>query len=871
MKRNLEAAAGQRYQLIVVGGGVTGACVARDAAMRGLSVLLLEKDDFAGATSAASSKLIHGGLRYLQNFEIGLVRTSLKERRIWSQNAPHLVQPLTFLLPTRQGGFKSRMVQSVGLRLYDWLAYDRSREERPEKALPDHKKLSREEVLTLEPGLASDDLTGAMMFYDYQMVSPERLALECILDAVEHGAHVANYAEATRFLHDDNRITGVEVRDRRPPAPAEGHATYRIEGGLVINAAGPWADLIMGKLREGEPAAGPGRHLIRSKGIHLVTRSLTNGHAIAIVDEHAHFFILPWRGHSLLGTTDTVYQGDPDKVHVSERDIVDFLSVVNRGYPAAKLRRSDVQFFYAGLRPIVEKNPAEETAESDQQDAYTASRAAEVYDHEEEEGLPGVITAIGGKWTTSRNLAESVVVLAVKKLDAGRRPCTTESTPTYGGRMEDFAAFSEAAVADHPALPAHAIRHLARNYGSRLDDIATFAENDPALAQPVAKQLPDIAAEIVHAVRHEMAYTLDDVLFRRTGLGTLGSPGRDAVARVADIMGKELGWDAAVRTREIDRVMGKFSTWSRTRAIVNPWAWGNRTRTIWPEIEAKLARAIGPVDAVFTDTPMAATRLTREALQEGFEQILAVGGDGTINEVVNGFFDNGTLINRESILAVLATGTGRDFRRSFGIPDSLDEQIDRLATSEIHSTDLGRLTYTDDEGRQQMRYFDNIASFGLSGAVDRAVNELTWGKKFSGRAAFQWGLLKALATYRNQAVRLRVDDSFEQEGKLTVAAVCNGRYFGSGMYIAPNAQPDDGLFDIVVLGDVSKWYLLRRVPLIYRGGHLDDPHVTVVRGRKVVAEPADGATNIMLDVDGETPGHLPATFEIVPNALYLRY
>ena len=886
MKRDLEAMSAKTYDLVIVGGGITGACIARDASLRGLSVALVERRDFASATTSASSKLIHGGLRYLQNLELGLVRESLRERRLWSNTAPHMVDPLTFLMPITSRRIKDRLVRAIGLTLYDWLAYDRNRLDDPEKSIPAHKKLNRKEVLALEPGLASEGLTGAMIFYDYQMYSPERLALECILSAVEAGADAANYAEVVEFLRADGRVTGVRVRDHLGTGGASDGPDasempeHLVHGRLVVNAAGPWADILMGFLhkdKQGVPQ--PSKHLIRSKGIHVLTRSLTHGYAIAVPYEHGHFFILPWRGHSIIGTTDTVFKGDPDGVHVTEKDIINFLAVVNKGFPGAKLHRSDVLYFYCGLRPIVdqstsedEKEPASEPGapKADEPDSYTASRASEIYDHEVEEGVPGILTVIGGKWTTSRNLAEKVVDLVLTKLDKPKAAGTTDHVPTYGGAVGRFTQYRQEAVLRHADLPAPLVENLAKNYGSHMEEVLALTQENPQLLEQLSDRFPDIAAEVVYAVRNEMAETLEDVLFRRTGLGTIGTPGDKAVNRVAEIMAQELNWDAAALARQVGQVIRHFTSWGRTRAIVNPHSYGDRTGTAWPAIERKLIHAIGPVEAVFTDGPSSATRLTRQALKDGMEQIIAVGGDGTINEVVNGFIENDRPINPDAVLAVLTSGTGRDFRRTFSIPDTVDDQIERLAASEIRSIDLGKLTFIGDSGKEEVRYFGNIASFGLSGATDRSVNELTHAKRFGGKFAFQWGMLKALLTYRNQPVRIRIDDAFDQVVNVSTVAVCNGQFFGSGMHIAPNAVPDDGLFDVVMIADIGIVSLLLNVGSIYKGEHLSKPSVSVIRGRRVIALPVEGAREVLLDVDGEAPGRLPATFEIIPTAICFR-
>jgi len=550
MERDLKSMEAKTYDLLVVGGGVTGACILRDAALRGLSAALVEKNDFSCATSAATSKLVHGGVRYLWNREFKLVWTALRERRIWSDIAPHMVDPLTFVIPTMGFGLKSRMVLDIALRFYDGLAYSRSRMSDPDKRIPGHRNLNRGEAVALEPGLESAKLTGAMLYPDCQMYSPERLGLECILQAAAEGADVANYAKVIEFTRESDRITGAKVRDE-----ATGQGEFTIKSRLTVNAAGPWADILMGMLQHGKP----GRRLIRSKGIHLITRSLTQRHAVIILVRPEPFFILPWRGYSIIGTTDTVYDGDPDAFGVTEKDITNFLAVVNKGYPKAKLDRSDVLHFYGGMRPLVDKASKVTRRKRGSDDSRWASRAAEVYDHEVNDGLKGVLSAIGGKWTTSRHLAEEVVDLAVAKLGVTAKPCATDHTPTYGGDVGRFAEFAGRAVAKHNTLPTVVVENLAKNYGSRMGDVLTLTEDNPRLTEQLCGRFPDIAAQVVHCVRQEMALTVEDVLFRRTGLGTIGSPGDAAIAKITNIMARELGWGRAERAAQIDRARARFT------------------------------------------------------------------------------------------------------------------------------------------------------------------------------------------------------------------------------------------------------------------------------------------------------------------------
>ncbi|MFM1918613.1 MAG: aerobic glycerol-3-phosphate dehydrogenase [Candidatus Hydrogenedentota bacterium] len=535
------------YDLVVVGGGITGACVARDAALRGLSVALVDKGDFGHATTAASSKLIHGGLRYLRYLQFGVVRDSLHERRVWANTAPHLIEPMTFLVPTFDARAYRRMELAAALTAYDLLSFDRNRLLDPDKHIGRHRVYSREQAIAIEPALESTRLSGAMTFTDYQMYSPERLSLECVLDAVTHGADVANYAEVKRFLVEERRVHGVEVADG-----LRGGAMHTLRGRMVVNACGAWADMYLGELGSTRQP----RRLIRSKGIHLLTRPLTRSHGLGIQTDKAHFFIIPWRGHSLIGTTDTLFQGNPDECRVLEQDIADFLAIVNEALPGLGLGRADVQYFYAGLRPIVDM---EAKPGKDEGGTYEASRAAEVYDHEAHDGLAGGITAIGGKWTTSRSLARKVVDLAFRRMGRKPPPCTTDVTPTHGGATGPFEPFVREALARHAGQPAGLVQHLARNYGTRMDALLELAGQQPDWAAPLAQGYMDIGAQVAHAVREEMAVTLDDVLFRRTGLGTLGYPGDAGMERVSGILAGLLDWDAEERRAQVEGAMARYA------------------------------------------------------------------------------------------------------------------------------------------------------------------------------------------------------------------------------------------------------------------------------------------------------------------------
>ncbi len=552
MRRDIAAMAAREHDLVIVGGGIAGVMTAWDAATRGLSVALVEKEDFAAATTAGSSKLIHGGLRYLANLEISLVREALRERRIWSAIAPHMVFPLPFLVAVRDGGLASRLGFGAALSLYDLLAYDRNRLDDPDKHLPGHRWLSPAEAEARARILDADALSGGILYWDCRMPFPERLCLAAVASAAAAGAHVANHARAAALVIEPGpggspRVAGVEIEDRLTGA----RATIRARA--VLNAAGPWADAVMGW--GAEQGAAPPRRLARSKGIHLIVRDLTGDTAVAArSDRHGHVFVLPWRDHSIVGTTDTPFDADPDDLAVTEADIARLLDKANDGFPALGLTRADVIHAYAGLRALAVPADAADT------DTYAASRAAEIVDHGAEGGPAGLFSALGGKWTTARHLAERLTDRVFRTLDRRAPPCRTADTPIAGGDTGRYAEFEDDLVRGRPDLAEAIVRRLARHYGTIAQDLidTALAEHGPAALAPLAPDLAPAAhatdAEIRHAARHEMAPTLADVVLRRTALGALGDPGRRALDAAAAVMAEEFGWDRARMLEEVAAV-----------------------------------------------------------------------------------------------------------------------------------------------------------------------------------------------------------------------------------------------------------------------------------------------------------------------------
>lgn len=532
MKRFIEQHTDQVFDIVVIGGGITGAAVAYEAAARGFSVALVEKGDFGGATSAATSKLIHGGLRYLANFELGLVRESLRERRTLENIAPNLVYPLPFLVPLYNTRERSKWVIEPGMIIYDLLSYDKGFTWDRSKRLPIHRYLSAAQVRQLEPIVNGTELTGAVLYYDCANLSPERLTLAFVRSAARHGAAVANYARAEDFVRQGKGIAGVVVRDLLTGQ------TTTVRGAVTINCGGPWADLLL-DIARGKPGA---QHVRRSEGIHIITRALSNRYAIGgLTPDGRPCNIIPWRGHSLIGTTDREYIGDPDAWQMTREKIEAFIGEVNASFGNPELIcYQDVLYAYGGLRPLVDDQG---------QDVHQASRRYEIYDNEKD-GLPGLITVEGGKYTTSRRLAENVMNTLVRK--RGGRPENGLTARKYlaGCEIRDMEAFLADTKAAYTGFSLATLDTLVRYYGTEFGRVLDLACREPRYAQTLNAD-GELAAQVVVAVRDEMARTLTDVLIRRTGIGTLGHPGADVLAAAAQIAAEELGWSDERTAQEL--------------------------------------------------------------------------------------------------------------------------------------------------------------------------------------------------------------------------------------------------------------------------------------------------------------------------------
>jgi glycerol-3-phosphate dehydrogenase len=510
----------ERFDVVVVGGGITGAGVALDAASRGYAVALVEKADYASGTSSRSSKLVHGGLRYLQNFDLGLVREALLERQLMVRLAPHLVRPLPFVVPAFDGARPDRML-GVGLNLYDAMGRGRRRDDgdwEPER----HRVVGGDEVAELLPALAARAPTSGYLFYDCQ-TDDARLVLTVLAEAERFGAVCANRVEVVDLLDDGGRTRGVCVRDTLSGE------RFDVRAENVVNATGVWADRLRPEELHDEaevPRIRPAR------GTHVtLARAALPLDAAAIVPAGSGraIFALPWLGSTLVGTTDNEYDADElDHVRPDEGDVAYLLDAVNDFF-GVELGRGDTTGAYAGVRPLI--------STGDPKKSVDISRKAELY-----ETSSGMITITGGKLTTWRRMAKMAVDRLVER-EARTAPCRTDEIPL--GQ-----AIAAGELPRVEGVPDGAYAHLAARYGHAARDVLAVAAERGELAQPiVAGGPPDLLAEAAHAARREQATTVGDALLRRTRLGLLAArqvadPEGETARRVAVAIGDELGWDA---------------------------------------------------------------------------------------------------------------------------------------------------------------------------------------------------------------------------------------------------------------------------------------------------------------------------------------
>ncbi|MGB5738551.1 MAG: glycerol-3-phosphate dehydrogenase [Woeseia sp.] len=510
------------FDVVVIGGGINGAGIARDAAMRGFKILLLEAEDFGGGTSSWSSRLIHGGLRYLEYGEIPLVYESLHERGTLRTIAPHLVKPLRLIIPLYRGGHRARWMVRLGMLAYDILSF--------KKSLPRHEMMSVEEVTEQATAIRQEALLGGASYYDAQVSFAERLVVENILSAAAAGADVRNYSPVSALQLASGGAHRVQFTQ------GAGGEVHEARARSIVNAAGPWVDQVLRETNQAMP-----RLMGGTKGSHIVINTFVGGPQDALYVEAASdgrpMFIIPWNGQYLVGTTDLRYDGDPRDARATFDEVDYLLETVNELFPKAHLGRKNVNYAYSGVRPLpyVAKGP---------EGAITRKHI--IFQHKPN----AVFSIIGGKLTTYRNLAEQVVDELQSVLHHNKGRCTTADVPLPGGIASDVA------LPNVPMLNVKGRHRLHDLYGARVGRLAELCLEYPACAEVIDERHEVLAAEVIMAIRDEFAQTLIDLMHRRLMIGLAADQGCTAAPAVAEAAARELGWDEARTNAELAALDG---------------------------------------------------------------------------------------------------------------------------------------------------------------------------------------------------------------------------------------------------------------------------------------------------------------------------
>jgi glycerol-3-phosphate dehydrogenase len=527
MQREPDALTGRTFDLLVIGGGIYGLSIAYDAAQRGLSTALVDRADFGSGASFNHLRTIHGGLRYLQTLDLPRARESAIERRVFATIAPHAVRPIPFALPLYRSIAITAM--RVGFMLDRLVAFDRNRGVIPSHQLPGGRVVAHD-ALRRFPGLHRRGVTGAAVWYDYVTTEADRLTFSFALAASQHGAVLANHLEAAALVADGRRIVGVRARD------LVGEREIEIAARVTVNATGAAVDTLL-------EAVGASLRIPMLKVMNLVTEREAGDAALGgRTAAGQNLFLVPWRGRAVFGTWQAASLCRPDETGIVEADVVAFIREINEAFPSLDLRPNDVTMIHRGIVPGVASN------------GRVALEGHErVHDHASgANGVEGLMSVVGAKYTTARRVAERVTDRVLAKLQRRVVPCRTATAFLPGGEIKDVAAtIARARRECGVSVPSDTIPHLVAAYGSRYKEILALCEGQPDLASRLAEGSPVIGAELVWAVRQEMAVTLADAVIRRTPLGALGYPGDMAVDRAADLVAGTLGWSHDRRRSEV--------------------------------------------------------------------------------------------------------------------------------------------------------------------------------------------------------------------------------------------------------------------------------------------------------------------------------
>lgn len=559
-KRDLSGLADQQFDVVIVGGGITGAWLSLHCVQQGYKTALIEKADYASQTSSASSKLLHGGIRYLQQMQFDKVRESAMERAEYIYAAPHLSSSVPFVVPTYPDFKRSKFFLSCGMLAYQTLCIgENSVIDSSEQRLPSVRSIGAKKLNEI-CDLKNEPHTGAVVFHERHMIDSERMVLAILQTAGDLGAHVHNYVSAQAFLGRDDCVTGVSARDE-----INGDEFF-VNAKLVINAAGPWVDTLNSKLRNADKAPSINGFAV---GSHIITRPLCD-HAIALTTKHQsdskidrggrHVFVIPWRGYSLIGTSYDEIDSPNGDLSLQTQHVDQLLEAINEGMPSANLRRDDIVSGYCGLYPLRTDNI--------KSTVYQGSGEYQIIDHQSANNVTGLVTALGAKFTTGRKISALTMKLVNSKLSEAKPLSKTSlvKQKLRGSVYQSFAQFRKTKLEQYtPQYKTETIDHLLMSYGSDIDNFLTSIAGNPELQQVICATQADLLGQVVWATKQEQAVTLNDVVFGRTSLGLLGIQNIELLA-VADLMAQHLGWSEQQREQQLNITSARLD---KTQAAIN--------------------------------------------------------------------------------------------------------------------------------------------------------------------------------------------------------------------------------------------------------------------------------------------------------------
>ncbi|MCH7517560.1 MAG: glycerol-3-phosphate dehydrogenase/oxidase [Candidatus Dadabacteria bacterium] len=553
MKRQLEQLSDKEYDILVIGGGIFGLFIAWDGALRGLSVALIDKGDFGGATSSNSLRIIHGGFRHLQSLDLWNSRRSIKEQRIFMKLAPHLVSPMPVIIPMYSNNFLKNKSFAAAVRVYDLLGIGLGESKQSGLEKFNNRVISREECIKMIPDIEKNNLSGGILFTDCQLSNSERLSIQVASSAFKEGAHLANYVEALSLIIKDNKVKGAAVRDNLTGDE------FEIRARVTVNSTGPWLNHLLSRLDNDYSVEGYG--ILKAFNV-LINRDLTNGYALGLNSQinspekanllsksSRYLFITPWNGKSLIGTEYLLSNLDPDNFKVTREEISSFLDDINTSYPAVSLKTDDVEFVYGGFVPTY----------LDRNGKAKIGIKNHIHDHEKEQGLSGLFSATGNKYTEARIVAQKTVDLVIRKMGKTLRPSNAESTTLNCNKFDELEDYLNREIDKNKGLlhPSQT-RKLIYTYGAAYGGVLKYIDRSKAGHLNNIDNDSLIKSQIIYAIKEEMAQKLTDVIFRRTNLGLNFENLQNNLTQYSRIMAKELNWDDSRIKMEEDEVISRF-------------------------------------------------------------------------------------------------------------------------------------------------------------------------------------------------------------------------------------------------------------------------------------------------------------------------